>query len=83
MGMNDEQQSEPSQALVEAVREFAPELDPAEVADFMAEHPLPDGERGTHVEWAVRILRERGDGEAGDRPSVARVADEMRRRDRP
>jgi hypothetical protein len=62
------------------VAEYAPELDPEDVRKFMEEHAKPDDEPGTHVQWATRVLRERGEGEFGDGLSVDRVADEMRRR---
>jgi BirA family biotin operon repressor/biotin-[acetyl-CoA-carboxylase] ligase len=67
--------------LAEYVEEHAPELDPKQVAAFMAEHPKPDDE-SSHIGWAVRTLREVGEGEAGDGLSVDRVADELRRRAR-
>jgi hypothetical protein len=63
------------------VTEHAPELDPQEVRDFMSEHPLPEGTAGSHVEWAVALLRQRGENEVGDGLSVDRVVNEIRRRD--
>ena len=48
----------------------------------MAEHPKPDDQTDSHVAWAVRVLRERGEGEAGDGLSVDRVVNEIRRRRR-
>lgn len=63
------------------VSTYAPELDPEEVRKFMAEHPKPDDQPGTHVQWATRILREQGEGEFGDGLPVDQVAREMRRRD--
>jgi hypothetical protein len=76
--------SEPNvpESVLRHVREYAPELDPAEVAAFMAAHPLPVGESGSHVEWATAILRMRTENEFGDRGlSPDRVARELRRRD--
>ncbi len=69
-------------AVAEYVQENAPELDPDDVSQFLAEHPKPDDEPGSHVEWAVRVLRQRGENETGDGLSVDRVADELRRRSR-
>ncbi len=63
------------------VTEHAPELDPGDVAAFIDEHAKPVGEPGTPVEWAVRVLRERGEGEFGDGLPVDRVVQEIRRRD--
>jgi len=62
------------------VRSNAPELDVNEVVAFMNQHDKPTNEKGFHVEWAVRALRER---RAADRdgPSIDRVADALRRRD--
>jgi hypothetical protein len=74
--------SAPSQEVVDFVAERAPELDPAEVARFMAEHAKPAGERASHVAWAVRVLRETGEGEVGDGLPVDRVVSEIRRLDR-
>ncbi len=68
------------QEVTDYVREYAPQLDPDDVRDFMAEHPKPEDEPGTHVQWAVRVLRERGEGETGDGLSVDRVVSEIRRR---
>ena len=65
----------------EYVRQFAPELDPGDVYAFMDEHAKPDGEPDSHVQWATRLLRSRGEGEHGGGPAIDRVADEMRRRD--
>jgi hypothetical protein len=59
----------------------APELDAQEVKTFMAEHAKPDDEPGSHVAWAVRVLRQRGEGETGEGLSVDRVVNEIRRRE--
>jgi hypothetical protein len=48
----------------------------------MAEHPKPPDETDAHLAWAVRVLRERGEGEVGGGLPVDRVVDEIRRRDR-
>lgn len=77
--MSDEK---PSQEVIDFVADRAPELDPAAVARFMAEHPKPADEPGSHVAWAVRVLRETGEGEVGDGLPVDRVVSEIRRRDR-
>jgi hypothetical protein len=82
--MEDEQQSSPppGQDVVDYVSEHAPELDPRDVSEFMAEHPKPEDETEPHLAWAVRVLRERGEGEVGDGLSVDRVVSEIRRRER-
>jgi hypothetical protein len=40
------------------VSRYAPELDPEDVRKFMAAHAPRDNQRGTHVQWATRMLRE-------------------------
>lgn len=72
----------PSQEVTDFVAHHAPELDPAEVSAFMAEHAKPHDESGSHLEWAVRVLRETGEGEVGEGLSVDRVVSEIRRLDR-
>jgi hypothetical protein len=67
--------------IADYVGEHAPELDPNDVSAFMAEHPKPDDEPSSHIGWAVRTLRERGEGEVGGGLSVERVANELRRRE--
>jgi hypothetical protein len=69
----------PSQEVVDFVAERAPELDAAEVSRFMAEHAKPADEGGSHVAWAVRVLRETGEGEVGKGLPVDRVVSEIRR----
>ena len=69
----------PSREVADFVAEHAPELDPAEVSAFMQEHPKPGDEPGTHLEWAVRVMRERSEGEFGEGLPVDRVVGEMRR----
>jgi hypothetical protein len=71
-----------SRAVVEYVGEHAPELDPDDVASFMDEHPRPEDQAESHLAWAVRVLRERGEGQVGDGLPVDRVVSEIRRRDR-
>jgi hypothetical protein len=71
----------PSQEVIDFVAQSAPELDPAEVARFMAEHAKPADEPDSHVAWAVRVLRETGEGEVGDGLPVDRVVSEIRRLD--
>jgi hypothetical protein len=72
----------PDQEIIEFVSHHAPELDAADVSRFMAEHPKPADEAGSHVAWAVRVLRETGEGEVGEGLPVDRVVDERRRMDR-
>jgi hypothetical protein len=67
--------------IAQYVADHAPELDPQQVRAFMAEHAKPDDQPGSHLEWAVRVLRERGEGETGEGLSVDRVVREIRRRD--
>ena len=62
--------------------ERAPELDPAAVSRFMSEHPKPPDEAESHLAWAVRVLRETGEGEVGEGLPVDRVVEERRRLDR-
>jgi hypothetical protein len=62
------------------VAEHAPELKIQDVRNFMAEHPRPDDAEGSHVQWAVSVLRQRSEGEVGDGLSIDRVVDEIRRR---
>jgi hypothetical protein len=76
--MSDEN-TQPSREVAEYVSEHAPELDPAHVTVFMREHDKPNGERGSHVAWAVRVMRERAEGEVGEGLPVDRVVNEMRR----
>jgi hypothetical protein len=63
------------------VGDHAPELDPDDVKAFMAEHAKPDDETGSDIEWAVQVLRQRGEGEIGDGLPVDSVMNEIRRRD--
>ncbi len=70
------------QELAEYVREHAPEFDPDDVSDFMDKHPRPEDETGSHVGWAVRVLRQRGEREIGEGLPVDRVVSEIRRRER-
>jgi hypothetical protein len=72
----------PSQEVIDFVAERAPELDPAEVSRFMAEHPKPGDEPESHMAWAVRVMRETGEGEVGKGLPVDRVVSEIRRMDR-
>lgn len=71
-----------AQDVLEYVRRHAPELDSRDVEAFMAEHPRPADETDSHLAWAVRVLRDRGEGEHGAGLPVDRVMDEMRRLDR-
>ncbi len=74
VAVNDEQ-------VADYVRDHAPELDPKHVSAFLTEHPKPNDEPGSHIEWAVRVLRQRGENEVGDGLSVDAVANELRRMD--
>lgn len=80
--MDDESQAQPPPEIADYVDEHAPELDPADVQAFMAEHAKPQDEPGSHLAWAVRVLRERGEGEVGEGLPVDRVVGEIRRIDR-
>ncbi len=79
--MAEESRPDPPRAVADYVAEHAPELDPAEVAAFMDEHAKPADEPDLHLGWAVRVLRERGEGEVGEGLPVDRVVEEIRRRD--
>jgi len=79
--MSDEK-AKPREEVAAFVAERAPELHPADVSAFMAEHPKPADEPESHVAWAVRVLRETGEGEFGKGLSVDRVVREMRARER-
>ena len=78
----DQDNDAPGQEVADFVAEHAPELDAAEVSRFMAAHPKPDDEPASHVAWAVRVLRETGEGEVGEGLPVDRVVSEIRRMDR-
>ncbi|MBV9817628.1 MAG: hypothetical protein JOZ07_04685 [Solirubrobacterales bacterium] len=67
--------------IAEYLGHHAPELDAGEVAEWMAAHPKPDEEPGSHLDWAVRVLRQLGETQLQERLDVDRVADEIRRRD--
>jgi hypothetical protein len=82
MTMEPTDQPSPPEELVRYVGEHAPELDPQEVRSFIDEHPKPADEPGSHVAWAVRVLRQRHEGEVGEGLPVDRVVSEIRRRDR-
>jgi hypothetical protein len=72
----------PPAEIVEYVQRYARELDPADVAAFLDAHPQPDEDTDSPVAWAVRKLRDQGDGEAPEGLGVDRVVDEIRRFDR-
>lgn len=78
----DENKDAPSAEIVDFVAERAPELDPADVSRFMAQHAKPADEPESHVAWAVRVMRETGEGEVGKGLPVDRVVSEIRRMDR-
>lgn len=72
----------PDDHIADYVAEHAPELDPQEVREFMAEHDKPAEVPGSHLAWAVGVLRQRKEGEVGDGLSVDTVVNEIRRQDR-
>lgn len=80
--MDEREREKPPRDIVDYVREHAPQLDPADVAAFMREHSPPPGEPDSHIAWAVRVLRERGEAEFGEGLPVDRVVDEIRQRER-
>jgi hypothetical protein len=77
--MAETERPDPPDAVVDYVAEHAPKLDAGEVAAFMAEHAKPADEPDSHIGWAVRMLRERGEGEVGEGLPVDRVVEEKRR----
>ncbi len=79
--MADSDQPDPPQEIVDYVGEHAPELDPGEVAAFVQAHDKPDDEPGTQLAWAVRVMRQRGEGEFGQGLPVERVVEQFRRLD--
>jgi hypothetical protein len=79
--MSQDPDADPQPEVVKYVSEHAPELDPRDVSTFMSEHAKPDDE-DSHVGWAVRILRARGEGEVGDGLPVEQVVRALRRHDR-
>jgi hypothetical protein len=79
--MSHERMDLDEEHVTDYVGEHTPELDPKDVVAFMREHDKPDDEKGSHVAWAVRLLRQRGESETGAGLSVDRVADELRRHD--
>jgi hypothetical protein len=82
ISMSQQERPRPAQDLIDYVSERAPELDPQDVSTFMDEHPKPDDEPGSHLEWAVRVLKESAERDVGDGLSIDRVVSEMRRHDR-
>ncbi|MBV9197599.1 MAG: hypothetical protein JO168_25985 [Solirubrobacterales bacterium] len=80
--MADQKNPDPSQEVVDYVADRAPELDPREVAAFMQEHAKPADESESHLGWAVRVMRERGEAEFGEGLPVDRVVQQMRERKR-
>lgn len=79
--MAENSRPDPPRDVVDYVAEHAPELDPGEVAAFMDEHAKPGVEPDSHVGWAVRVLRERAEGQFGEGLPVDRVVDEIRKFD--
>jgi hypothetical protein len=69
------------QEIEDYVREYAPEMDPQEVIEFMAEHEKPEDEPDSHVGWATKLLRERGEGQFGDGAPIETVTKAMRQHD--
>jgi hypothetical protein len=79
--MAEESHADLPQNVVDYTAEHAPELDPGDVAAFMDEHAKPADEPDSHVGWAVRVLRERGEGEVGEGLPVDRVVEQIRKFD--
>ena len=79
--MTEHNRPDPPQEVVDYVGEHAPELDAREVAAFMDKHPKPADEADSHLGWAVRVMRERGEGEYGEGLPVDRVVEQIRRLD--
>jgi hypothetical protein len=79
--MAEKSRPDPSKSVVDYVAEHAPELDPGEVAAFMDEHAKPADEPDSHLGWAVRVLRERGEGSFGEEVPVDRVVEQIRKLD--
>ena len=69
------------QEINDYVREYAPEIDPQEVREFMKQHDKPREEPDSHVAWATKLLRGRGEGQYSDGASTETVAEELRRHD--
>jgi hypothetical protein len=79
--MAEESRPDPPQDVADYTAQHAPELDPGDVAAFMEEHPKPADEPDSHLGWAVRVLRERGEGEVGEGLPVDRVVEQIRKFD--
>ena len=69
------------QQLRDAVRRFAPELDPVELRGFMATHDKPEDEPDSHAVWAAKLLRERREREVVEHVPLETVTDALRRHD--
>jgi len=67
--------------IEQAIRDWAPELHQEDVRAFMDEHDKPVGESDSHAVWAVKLLRQRGEGRRGDGASLDSITDAMRSRD--
>ena len=80
--MTESDDPQPTEDVIAYVGAHAPELDPAAVTRFLNEHAKPADEPGSHLAWAVRVMREVGEGEVGTGLPVDRVVSEIRRRDR-
>lgn len=79
--MAEKSRPDPPEGVAEYVAEHAPELDPGEVAAFMNDHAKPADEPDSHLGWAVRVLRERGEGSFREEVPVDRVVEEIRKLD--
>ncbi len=67
--------------IQDCVARYAPELDPQEVREFMAEHNKPGDESDSHAVWAIKLLRQRGEGQFKEGAPIETVVDAMRRHD--
>jgi hypothetical protein len=73
VGMSDE--------IEQAIKQWAPELNPKDVRAFMDEHQQPADEPDSHAVWAVKVLRQRGEGQHGDGAPLDTITDAMRNHD--
>jgi hypothetical protein len=76
-----EETVEMSDEIERAVRQWAPELDPEKVREFMEEHDKPQREQDSHAVWAVKVMRQLGEGQYGEGAPLDTVADAMRDHD--
>jgi len=67
--------------IEQAVRQWAPELNPEDVRAFMDEHPKPDDEPDSHAVWAAKLLRQIGEGQYGEGAPTETITEAMRSHD--